>query len=445
MRRSPARRPYAALLAGLVVAVAGAAPLVGLAVAGAAPPAAPGALGRPDDAAPPAAAARPLGRLVAAAPATVRAAPEPVGWAGDIDAAVEGHRVSVAIGVDGEWLYRHAARTARPPASNEKLLLSMALLDRVALTTRIRTEVYATGTRSGPRLRGTLWIVGHGDPEVDGRTMWALARAVRDAGIRRVTGRVIGVTTGFRRDWWAPGWRDYFPEDYVALPTALTFLGNEDRSGRHIRDPELRAARSLTAWLEQMGVRVDGDPGAAPRPDRFRRLGAVASDALEGVLRRMNRWSRNFYAEVLGKWLGQRVVGGPGSIAKGARAIERFVAAHVGDVTAHDGSGLSYWNRVQPMQLVELLWFASRQAWGDDLREGLPRGGQGTLEDRLHDVRVRAKTGTLDGVSALSGWVWLERADTWGQFSILSQGMSKSQASGIEDRIVRIVANRATP
>jgi D-alanyl-D-alanine carboxypeptidase len=75
----------------------------------------------------------------------------------------------------------------------------------------------------------------------------------------------------------------------------------------------------------------------------------------------------------------------------------------------------------------------------------MPAGGQGTLEGRLRDVRVRAKTGTLDGVSALSGWVWLERADTWGQFSILSQGMSKSEASAIEDRIVRIVANRAQP
>jgi D-alanyl-D-alanine carboxypeptidase/D-alanyl-D-alanine-endopeptidase (penicillin-binding protein 4) len=159
----------------------------------------------------------------------------------------------------------------------------------------------------------------------------------------------------------------------------------------------------------------------------------------------MNRWSRNFHAEVLGKWLGQRVAGGAGTIAKGAAAIEGFAAAHGAEVVAYDSSGLSYWNRVRAEQLVELLWFATAQPWGNALRLTMPTGGQGTLEGRLGDVRVRAKTGTLDGVSALSGWVWLDRADAWGQFSILSQGMSKSEASAIEDRIVRIVANRGQP
>jgi hypothetical protein len=48
-------------------------------------------------------------------------------------------------------------------------------------------------------------------------------------------------------------------------------------------------------------------------------------------------------------------------------------------------------------------------------------------------------------VSTLSGWVWLEKAGAWAEFSIMSQGMSKSEATAIEDRIVRIVANRATP
>jgi D-alanyl-D-alanine carboxypeptidase/D-alanyl-D-alanine-endopeptidase (penicillin-binding protein 4) len=419
MRRPPARRLLLALLAGLLIG----------------------------GAALPTAAAFPIARL-RAAPATTRAAgavPEPIGWVRDVDEVVAGHNVSVAIGLDGEWLYRRGARSPRPPASNEKLLLSMALLDRFALSTRIRTQVFASGPRSGGRLDGKLWIVGHGDPEVDARTMWVLARAIRDAGIRRVTGRVLGATTGFARDWWAPGWRDYFPEDYIPLPTALTFRGNRDGAGRHIRDPERRAARSLTSWLERLGVRVDGNAGAAPRPERLRLLATVTSEPFEDVLRRMNRWSRNFHAEVLGKWLGQLVSGGAGTIAKGADAIEAFAAAHDADVTAYDASGLSYANRVQAGQLVKLLWFATAQPWGGELRRTMPKGGQGTLEGRLRDVRVRAKTGTLDGVSALSGWVWLERADTWGQFSILSQGMSKSEASAIEDRIVRIVANRAQP
>jgi D-alanyl-D-alanine carboxypeptidase len=74
----------------------------------------------------------------------------------------------------------------------------------------------------------------------------------------------------------------------------------------------------------------------------------------------------------------------------------------------------------------------------------LPGGGQGTLEDRLRDVRLRAKTGTLENVSALSGWVWLDRAADWAEFSIMSSGMSTSTSKTIENRIVRTIAAKAS-
>jgi D-alanyl-D-alanine carboxypeptidase len=61
--------------------------------------------------------------------------------------------------------------------------------------------------------------------------------------------------------------------------------------------------------------------------------------------------------------------------------------------------------------------------------------------DRLHGIDVRGKTGTLDGVSALSGWIKTSR-NTWTEFSILSQGLSKATASRIEDKIVRILDRR---
>ena len=320
----------------------------------------------------------------------------------------------------------------------------MALLHEASLSTRVRTRLFSTRA-PGPNgtLRGNLWIVGHGDPEVDRPAMGALARAARDAGIETIRGRVLGSTGAFRRDWWARGWRDYFPRDYIALPTALTFEQNENVPGVHITDPERRAATSLTNKLRALGIRVTGDPGAgtppAGAPPRGHDpVGAVRDPAPEDEPR-----SRNFYAEVLGKWLGARVVGGAGSIAKAAAAIERFADGRGADVVAYDASGLSYRNRVSARELVELLWFADSQPWGPELRTGLPTGDQGTLEDRLVGVRVHAKTGTLIEISALSGWVWLDREGRWGEFSILSRGMSKTQAAAIEDRIVRIVASRA--
>ena len=81
----------------------------------------------------------------------------------------------------------------------------------------------------------------------------------------------MGATTGFQRDWWAPGWQGH-PRDYIPLPTALTFAGNEDTQGVHIRDPERRAARSLTNKLRARGVPVTMDAGAGVPPGGLRHL-----------------------------------------------------------------------------------------------------------------------------------------------------------------------------
>ena len=163
------------------------------------------------------------------------------------------------------------------------------------------------------------------------------------------------------------------------------------------------------------------------------------------MMKRMNTRSRNFYAEVFGKLLGARRSGSPGTIAKGARAIEAFAAAHGVNVVANDASGLSYANRVTVTGIVDLLEYAQTRPWGGTLRETLPKGGQGTLEGRFTDVRLRAKTGTLDEISALSGWVWLERVGDWAEFSILSKGITKTHSMQIENAIVRVVNANATP
>jgi serine-type D-Ala-D-Ala carboxypeptidase/endopeptidase (penicillin-binding protein 4) len=383
-----------------------------------------------------------LGVLVAGGVAAPPADAAPT-WRRDIDEAIGNRDMSVAVALNGTWLYRHGAWKRMTPASNEKLLLSMALLHRTSLGTRLRTELFRKGAVVNGVLRGNLWIVGHGDPEVGGPTMAALVRAVRDKGIRRIRGRVMGATTGFVRDWWATGWRDYFPADYIPLPTALAFQGNEDGRGVHIRDPERRAARSLTRRLRGAGVAVTRDAGAGVPPTLSRRVATLRSDPFSVLLRRMNRRSRNFYAETLGKWLGGLVTSSAGSIAKGAAAIEAFARARGVTVTAYDASGLSYANRIRPQDLVGLLRWAETRRWGPTFRGGLPTGGQGTLEERLVGVRVRAKTGTLTDISTLSGWVWLSKENAWAEFSIMSRGMDKSVAVSIEDRIVRIVANRA--
>ncbi|MGH2820365.1 MAG: D-alanyl-D-alanine carboxypeptidase, partial [Actinomycetota bacterium] len=210
---------------------------------------------------------------------------------------------------------------------------------------------------------------------------------------------------------------------------------NGNYAGRD--DPERAAAAALTKELESSGVPVAGAPGSGEPPVELSTVASVRSPPLASIVAYMNRTSSNFYAEMLGKRLGAAELEAPGTIAKGARAIEAWVRVNGEQVVAHDSSGLSYENRVSPEVMVKLLGVAASRSWGRRLRADLPAPGMGTLGYRLSGVPVRAKTGSLfNGASALSGWVRATRADRWLEFSILGRGTP----TPIEDRVVRIIS-----
>ena len=232
----------------------------------------------------------------------------------------------------------------------------------------------------------------------------------------------------------------YFREEDVPLTTTLTFRGNQVH-GIHVRDPERRAAEALTSRLRGLGVAIRGPAGSGLPPGHLRELVSVQSRPLSSLVREMDHDSDNFIAEVLGKRLGADLYGAPGTIARGAAAIASWSRSHGVADRAYDSSGLSYGNRIAPAGITRLLQVANHETWGPLLRYSLAAPGErGTLKHRLKGVRVRAKTGTLEFVSALSGWVWLRRLGTWGEFSILSRGMYTDTAKSIENRIVRLTA-----
>lgn len=361
-------------------------------------------------------------------------------WAKKVDRLIGGRAFSVAVRENGGFLYRHQENKRRVPASNEKLLMSMALLDLLGPEARIVTQAAAVGVTAGV-VPGDLWILGQGDPSLGEKEMKTLARAVTAAGVVRVEGAVLGSTAYFKRDWGARGWKPSFRREEVALPTALTFDGNESQ-GVHVRDPERRAAASLTKLLEVRGVRVGGKPGSGKPPAGLLPVAQIESPLVE-LLEFANQYSSNFYAEVLGKRLGVEAAGAPGSIAKGAAAIRSYAADNGIAVTSNDSSGLSYANRVTAAGMARLLEAAELEAWGEPLRKALPEPGEGTLEHRMPHLDVHAKTGTLTGISALSGWVFLRQERVWAEFSILSRGFDKDRAVRIEDAIVRVLARSA--
>lgn len=374
-------------------------------------------------------------------------------WKTRVDKLLKTLPFSLQVRYNGDVLYARDAHNDRVPASVEKLALSFALFEEFSPRATFPTRLAARRVKKGV-IPGDLWVIGSGDPTLTGNPhvlsalppgatdIQELVTALRHKGVREIRGNVMAATNTFARDWFAPGWRPYFPSSEVGLPSALTFNLNVHK-GRYTKRPELALAESLRRRLRRSGIAVVGHAGAGPEPRKLRDLGRVPSPPLEILARYMNRQSSNFFAEVLGKRLGAETFGPPGTIRKGARAIRAYARQRGIEVETWDSSGLSYSNRMSAADLVSLIEQAETEPWVESLRRGLAGGGQGTLEDRLHDIRIRAKTGTLVDISALAGWVWLRKARDWAEFTIISRGLEKSRAMQIEDQIVRTLHNYA--
>jgi D-alanyl-D-alanine carboxypeptidase/D-alanyl-D-alanine-endopeptidase (penicillin-binding protein 4) len=162
----------------------------------------------------------------------------------------------------------------------------------------------------------------------------------------------------------------------------------------------------------------------------------------------INKTSQNLHAELLLRVLG-KIHGADGSFVQGARVVRQFlVDAGVddGDFFLYDGSGMSPDDRIAPRAYTRLLSYAARQSWGADWRETLPVAGvDGTLSARFKNSplkgRLWAKTGTLDEVNALSGYLTTATGKTLA-FSILVNGRrpgSEAENQAI-DRIAEAIA-----
>jgi D-alanyl-D-alanine carboxypeptidase/D-alanyl-D-alanine-endopeptidase (penicillin-binding protein 4) len=167
------------------------------------------------------------------------------------------------------------------------------------------------------------------------------------------------------------------------------------------------------------------------------------------ILRAMNLASDNFIAETLVKDVGA-YGSGRGSTRAGA-ARNRALLAQEGVVGPGDrlvdGSGLSRDNRLSAATLVRLVAAADADPeWGAALLGSLARGGEGTLVRRFTSgpatKRVRAKTGYLDGVSALAGRVISRRGQRYA-FALLMSTADIGGARATQDRVVTLLASGA--
>jgi D-alanyl-D-alanine carboxypeptidase len=356
-------------------------------------------------------------------------------WTRAITRLIGGKNASVSVGLGTTIVFSHHGTKPMLPASNEKLLTSLAALASIGPGFEFPTRVESKGSIAGGVLHGDLWIVGSGDPELNDASMGVLAGVLYSAGLRHVNGSIVGDMAAFDRGWWAPGWLPGISRQYVTRPTALAIDGN---FGAGV--PEMKAAATLLATLRARGVGVNGSAKTGRAPSGMRRLATIRSAPLGQILARQNYASINFDAEMIAKALGARA-GGSGSTASGAAVIQAWVSAQGVVAAVRDGSGLSHQDRISTDALATLLLEARHRSYAQVLYYSLPAPGLGTLSARLAGVPVRAKSGSLfvTPVSALSGYV----RDADGHllvFSILSQDLTGTGGRALEDSIVRVLA-----
>jgi PBP4 family serine-type D-alanyl-D-alanine carboxypeptidase len=162
----------------------------------------------------------------------------------------------------------------------------------------------------------------------------------------------------------------------------------------------------------------------------------------------VNKESNNLLAETVAKTLG-RVTFGEGSFQGGMRAVERFLLRDVGvpesEIRLRDGSGLSAQNQVSAGALLKLLRFMAASNHWEGFWSTLPeagvRGELGRMRNSPAARNLRAKTGTMEGVSSLSGMVRTRSGERI-LFSILANDHpSEYRAKRAEDRIGILLAS----
>ena len=385
-----------------------------------------------------------------------------------------------AIDVEtNEVVYELAADDSFNPASNMKLVTAAVALETLGSEHIFRTRL--AGKVSGSKIDGPIYLQGGGDPLLMWEDLLAMASELRAQGVTSVSGGIVVDGSALPGGPIPPGYdqkdedasyrapiggasvnynaqtvvvrpaktgekADVYllpPNDHVELSvsaktadgnraqlkassvskgkgTKITVGGKIGSSAdtqyirKRIDNPALFTGHVLRKALLSVGIEVSDDVKSGERARNVPTLVQHESPALAYTVFLMNKWSNNFMAEMLFAHVG------------GAKRVTKWMAgAGVGKkgFTSFNGSGLYDGNEITPRQIVQLLdYMADRPSYPEFAAALAVAGRDGSLGKRLGGKStrstLRAKTGTLNKVTALSGYMKTKSGRTLA-FSIL--------------------------
>lgn len=336
-------------------------------------------------------------------------------------------------------LYSFNAHQRMRPASTEKVVTAVAALDNLGPDYVFATRFATTGTVTEGVLQGDLWLKGGMDPLLSSSHLQSLCATLHSQGIDSIAGHLCFDVS--MKDTLQYGWGWCWDDDnHVLTPLLLN------------RKPLM--LKQLTASLREAGIQTKPNsstpslPSFAAMPKTAVPL-VEASTKLTSVLQDMMKESDNLHAECMFYLLAARS-GRPWASRKQAVGLIQNTFRRAGinpaSVQVADGSGLSLYNYQTPFTLARLLVFASHNnVIYQTLSAALPIAGvDGTLKTRMKGTaaegNIRAKTGTLTGVTSLVGYATDARQHLIA-FSIIVNGLQKgAPGRTLQDNICVAIA-----
>jgi serine-type D-Ala-D-Ala carboxypeptidase/endopeptidase (penicillin-binding protein 4) len=337
------------------------------------------------------------------------------------------------VAVSGRVVYEVNHTTPLVPASLLKLLTAVVAIEELGGDTTLRTDVVARTPPEDGVVHGDVWVIGGGDPVLATNAYVArfrrqpqvrteaerLAQLVVDAGVREIRGRILGDEKRYDTDRYPDTWpQRWIDQDQTGPLGALTvndawtsYPPNPDTrvpDELPAAEPAAHGAGMLRDLLSERGV-VVGLPGVGFAPEDAVTLASIESPPMRELVAQMLRESDNQTAELLTKEIGWRH-SQAGTTAAGIAAITERATDLGIDLTGSvvdDGSGLATADRMTCHLVQSLLDHVGPDS---AVAAGLPVAGRtGTLDERFLDSpaagRLKAKTGTLNQVTSLAGFV----------------------------------------
>jgi len=251
-----------------------------------------------------------------------------------------------------------------------------------------------------------------------------------------------------------PGFTRAWGSNRIEVRGRVRLKGKTRSGAAAIHDPPLYLGRCMVRALKKAGVQGGGRiVRESGRTSPAGRVIATHTTPIKRMIRACLNRSDNRITEILFKAAGAAHTGKAGSFESGAlagAAIVKRSGARIESAVFRDGSGLSRMNRLTPRQLTTVLRWATDRPYAAAFTHALAHGGErgSTLRNRFKQAsianRIRAKTGYLNGVRALSGYLRMGEDRVW-VFSLLVNGQHKKvQASrSAIDRFLATLARRA--